>query len=101
MEEENKLTEESYINAQRTLDLIMFGPIEDVYNTVNLIAEYELIQEKKSKLSRRCRDRVKGIVENARLKFEEDSKNGNQDRWNSMQKLLNITMNLNKYVRNS
>lgn len=63
---------EEYVNLHRSLDLMIAGPIEGIYNTADLIKEAELILDKKSRLSRKNRDRIQRIYELAKTNYESD-----------------------------
>lgn len=83
-----ELTLAEYINLQRIAAGIAYGPIPELYNTMDWINEYKLIQEKKSKLSAKKRAVVSGTVESATVKYNEDKANGNTERYDQMNRVI-------------
>lgn len=83
-----ELTLAEYINLQRIAAGIAYGPIPELYNTVDWINEYKLIQEKKSRLSAKKRAIISGTVESATIKYNEDKTNGNTERYDQMSRVV-------------
>lgn len=90
MEEVKKTqpSKEEYINAQRIAAGVAFGPVPELYNTLDWIAEYDKIQQKKSGLSARKRKIVQDTIDSATEKYEQDKLNGNTERFDNLQKVV-------------
>lgn len=88
-----------YINAQRQISLLALGPIESIYNTQDLITEYSLIQEKKSKLSARNRAKIVDIYENGKRHYEHDVETESNEDWDKVNDLVDKTKHLLSYLK--
>lgn len=88
-----------YINAQRQVSLLAFGPIEGIYNTQNAIDEYNLIQEKKSKLPAKNRAKIVDIYENGKRHYEHDVETESNEDWDKVNSLVDKSTQLLKYLK--
>ena len=94
MEEEKRMLRlEDYVNLHRTLDLMICGPIEGIYNTVDFLKEVDLISEKKSRLSKRNRDRIQKLYDISKSNYTLDTSDPEHKdvKYTELEKVINMT----------
>lgn len=90
--EKKDISLEEYVNLERAFNLLILGPIEGIYNTKDLLEEYSRVQEKKSRLSRRNRERIVLIYEAGERRYRFDKEKNSTELfdklYNSLQKMV-------------